>query len=130
MTTITLEIPDKLAERLAPLHDRLPDLLAQALELSSNEKTNGSTELAKININSPIYTEVLDFLASGPTSEQIASFKISPSLQERVEELLDKNREEGLDENESTELNTYLKLNHLMILLKARAHKTMPTANK
>lgn len=123
MTTITLEVPDKLAERLAPLRDRLPDLLAQALELSVNEQANGSNEGAKININSPVYTEVLDFLASGPTPDQIASFKISHSLQERVEELLDKNREEGLDENEAAELNTYLKLNHLMILLKARAHK-------
>jgi hypothetical protein len=126
MTTITLEVPDKLAERLEPYRDRLPDLLAQVLNLSSTEKPNGSTELEPININSPVYTEVPDFLTSQPTSEQIASFKISPTLQERVEELLDKNREVGLDETEETELNTYLKLNHLMILLKARAHKNIP----
>jgi len=39
----------------------------------------------------------------------------------RLEELLDKNREEGLTEEEEEELDVYEQVDHLMILLKARA---------
>jgi len=118
MATITLEVTDELAARLAPLRDKLPDLISQALELRSTEKAVREVEQ---QISHPVFIETLDFLASGPTPGQIIAFKASPAVQERLEELLDKNREEGLTEEEAAELDVYEQVNDLMILLKAHA---------
>ncbi len=125
MTTITLEVPDNLATRLNPVQEQLPDLLTQALDMLLADRDARSGEGREWPIDSPVYSEALDFLASGPTLEQIAEFKVSPPLQDRVEELLDKNRESGLTEQEAAEMNTFLRINHIMILLKARAHKAL-----
>lgn len=118
MTTITLEVPDELAARINPIREQLPDLINKALRLSEDEKA-----IAEIpsKSNPAVLSETLDFLASGPTPEQIIAHKVSPAMQERLEELLDKNREEGLTEEEEEELDVYEQVDHLMILLKARA---------
>ncbi len=130
MTTITLEVPDDLAIRLSPPQGGSPKLLIQALVMQSldslfagQDAANGESRGA--DINSPVYLEAFDFLTSRPTLEQIAEFKISASLQDRVEELLGKNRENGLTEQEAAEMNTFLKINHIMILLKAHAQKAL-----
>jgi hypothetical protein len=46
-----------------------------------------------------------------------------------LELLLDKNREESLTAAETAELDTYQQINHLFILLKARARQTLSTSN-
>ena len=65
------------------------------------------------------FKEILDFLISGPIPEQIAAFKVSLSAQARLDELLDKNREGNLTDDEAIELDGYIQLNHILILLKA-----------
>lgn len=125
MTTITLEVPDELAARLAPLRDQLPDLISQALELRSAKSAAKETEQKS---SYPAFTEALDFLASGPTPEQIMAFKASPTVQWRLEELLDKNREEGLTEDEEAELDAYEQVDDVMILLKAHARTVQAQA--
>ena len=49
------------------------------------------------------------------------AFKIFNSAQERLEDLLDKNREEELTQDERTELETYLQFSDLMTRLEARS---------
>lgn len=118
MTTITLEVPDELAAQVVALGGRLPDLLTKALKSEAAAKTayaNGA------GISVPLYREITDFLASDPSPDQIIAFKISSTAQERLEELLDKNREEGLAADETAELDAYLQARDLMILLKANA---------
>lgn len=119
MTTITLEVPDSLAARLKPLHDRLPQFLSTALELLPAE---APLPIADSESTHPAFNEMLDFLANGPSPEQIVAFKISPNVQIRLEDLLDKNREDGLSDDEAAELDVFSQVNHIMILLKARAH--------
>lgn len=68
-----------------------------------------------------VFEEMLDFLASGPTSEQILAYKILAPVQERLAELLEKNREEGLTDAENAELDAFEYVDHFMSLLKARA---------
>src|SRR5262245_3264881 len=104
MTTITLEVPDELAAKLAPMRQKLPGLISQELELQEAETIapEGFYEA-----NQPVFQEALSFLTSRPTPEQILMFKASPAAQERLEELPDKNREEGLTEEEETELDVY-----------------------
>lgn len=116
MTTITLEVPDELAAQVVALGGRLPDLLDRALKSEPAEKrrqTNGA------GVSIPLYREITDFLASNPSPEQVAAFKISSAAQERLEDLLDKNREESLTADETAELDAYLQARDLMILLKA-----------
>ncbi len=118
MTTVTLELPDDLATRLLSLRDRLPQLLAIALELSAADLP---LTLPAFKTPHRAFDEMLDFLASGPKPEHILAFKISPQAQARLEELLDKNQEEGLTDVETAELDTYSQINHILLLLKARA---------
>jgi hypothetical protein len=65
--------------------------------------------------------EMIDFLVSGPTPAQIIAFKVSATAQARLDELLDKNREEGLSDAETAELDAFAQVNHVLLLIKARA---------
>ncbi len=120
MATITLQIPDELAQRLEPFQNRLPELLWQLLD------KNPTTIEPEINTNGgdipAVYQEVLDFLIKSPIPQEIVNFKVSQQAQIRLQILLDKNRESTLNEMEIAELDVYEQLEHLMILLKARAY--------
>ena len=74
MSTITLEVPDELSERLTYEKARLPELLAQSLHQPPLSATT--------------YRYVLNFLASDPTPEQIAAFGPTPEMAQRVKALL------------------------------------------
>jgi len=118
MPTITLDVSDELAKRLAQRREQLPQLLAMALELCAGEPP---LMTAVSPPSHPVFEEMLDFLASGPPPAHIVAFKISGAAQERLEALLDKNREEGLTDEETAELDVYEQVNHLLVLLEARA---------
>ena len=119
MSTIVLEVPDELAERLAPVQERLPHLLAMALDLWPGTPAVAMTAASEF----PVYREMLDFLASGPAPGDILAYKVSPSAQARVEALLDRNSEGQLSVDEEAELEAFSQVNHIMLLLKARARK-------
>lgn len=118
MATITLEIPEELAVRLDPLRARLPEILSQLLDSASTEK---KFMLGGTTMTHPVFLELIDFLSARPTAKQVLIHKVSSAVQERLEELLDKNREEGLTAAEEEEMDAYRLVNHVMILLKARA---------
>lgn len=65
--------------------------------------------------------EILDFLAAGTTAESIANFRPSEQAQARVRELIDRRGEGAITPSENEELEEYLRLEHLMIMAKARA---------
>jgi hypothetical protein len=65
--------------------------------------------------------EITDFLASGPTSEEVIAFKPSERLQRRALYLLEGNRQNFLTPEERTEMEEYVRLDHSMTLLKAKA---------
>ncbi len=56
-------------------------------------------------------------------------FEPNPAFQERVRFLLQKNREQGLCEEEEQEWEHYEYLEHLMRMAKARAHKKIAKAS-
>jgi hypothetical protein len=113
MATTTLELPEELAVRLGPLRDRLPELLSQFLDSASAEK---KLTLSGMVMTHPVFLELIDFLSTRPTAKQILTHKVSPAVQGRLEELLDKNREEGLTAAEEEEMDAYRLVNHVMIL--------------
>lgn len=65
--------------------------------------------------------EVIAFLARQIPSDQLASFRASEATRLRVWELVQKEKEQGLTPDERYELDDYEKLEHLLILAKARA---------
>ena len=73
------------------------------------------------------FDEIADFIAELNPAKLIA-LKPSEAVQQRLENLLLKNREEGLSDDEKHELERYLTLEHLISLAKARARKYLKLA--
>ena len=105
MATLTIEIPDDLMERIAPIRDQLPDLLRRCLQPSI--------------LSAQVYRYILDFLASQPSPEQVAAFRPTPAMQDRLRDLLLRSAEGILTPEEAQELDEYEQIEHLIILLKA-----------
>ena|GEM_PF-408533 len=68
------------------------------------------------------YDEIVDLFARGASPEEILSFRPSPETQNRVRELLERNSADELTGDEATELERFAELEHLMQLIKVRAH--------
>ena len=79
--------------------------------------------VAALSFRQRSYGEIVDFFARGASPEDILSFRPSPETQERVRELLYRNSAGELTEDEAAELECFGELEHLMQLIKARAHK-------
>jgi hypothetical protein len=69
------------------------------------------------------YEEVIDFIAGGNTPEAVAAFRPSDAAHARVSDLLAREKADGLNSEEKSELDHYLQLEHLMRLAKARARQ-------
>lgn len=72
-----------------------------------------------------IFAEILDFMVSSPTPEDIIAFKPSVELDDRLTELLMKNKQDTLTDDEQKELEAFLQLNHFMNMLKIRARQKL-----
>jgi hypothetical protein len=68
------------------------------------------------------YEEIIDFIAAGTTPKRVIAFQPSEEVKARVADLIHREKTNGLSSEESSELNQYLQLEHLMRLAKARAH--------
>ncbi|MEZ4712819.1 MAG: hypothetical protein R3A44_36865 [Caldilineaceae bacterium] len=74
-------------------------------------------------IASPVYAEIIDFLAAGTTPDSLIAFRPSESAKQRVEELIYREKLSLLTVEETDELNHYMQLEHIMRLAKARARR-------
>jgi hypothetical protein len=110
MAQITIEVSEELARKLAPMRDRLPEVLARGLDEPS------------LPLNE-VYRYVLEFLTSNPSPEAILSFKMTETMQERISALLEKNRASELTTEESAELDGYERLNRFVRKFKIQAMK-------
>ena len=72
------------------------------------------------------YEEVIDFIAESSPAKVIA-FRPSEAAQARVAELIERKKEGTLSPDETSELDSYLQLEHIMRLAKARARKHPPS---
>ena len=64
--------------------------------------------------------EVAEFLARGPSVQEIANFRISEPAQERVRDLMDKNEDGTLTSDEVAELDEITVLDRLFTLIRVR----------
>jgi hypothetical protein len=67
------------------------------------------------------YEEVVAFFASGPTREEISTFRLSAETIERLRELLLKNSAGTLTADEADELDQCVHLDRLLLLIRSRA---------
>lgn len=68
------------------------------------------------------YNEIIDLFARGATPDQILAFRPSPAARERAQYLLARSKADELPHDEAAELDRFGELEHLMQLVKARAH--------
>jgi hypothetical protein len=123
MVELTVQVSDEVADRLAPIQQRLPELLRQ---IAQSVPVDRPAEPAFPSLTGlPVYTELLDFLVSGPSEERIFEFKVSSATQSRLRALLEKNQEDILTDAEQAELDAYEQVEHVMTLLKAKAHNQL-----
>ncbi|MEO8497166.1 MAG: hypothetical protein ABI614_19000 [Planctomycetota bacterium] len=69
------------------------------------------------------YDEIVEFIAAGTTSASVARFEPSQQTKDQVAELVHKEKTIGLTVDESSELDHFMKIEHVMRLAKARARK-------
>jgi preprotein translocase subunit Sec63 len=72
-----------------------------------------------------LFDEILEFLASSPTAEQIVGYQPPVALQQRLSDLLERNRSARLSDDEQKELDEFLRMNRLMSRLKLKARKRL-----
>lgn len=104
MSTITIEVPDKVADLINQAGDRLPEIL----ELSLQQPV----------LSAHIYRYILDFLASQPSPEAMAAFAPTPEMITRLKTLLARQATGEITAAEEAELDEYERIEHLMILIK------------
>lgn len=122
MVQITIEVPDELAQRLEPFQGQLSQLFTRLISATLPGLSPPELGLSAFRVEPPpTYQEVLDFLVSQPTSEQILGYKVSECSQLRIQNLLQKNRGAFLSSVETSELDLYEQLDSLMAMLKIRA---------
>lgn len=73
-------------------------------------------------LSMPFYEQVLDFLAAGPSAQEIVRFRPSVEAQQRFSELLEMNRQRELTLAEREELDHYVRVDRMISLLKAKAY--------
>ncbi len=70
-------------------------------------------------------TVLIDFLSQNPSPQKVLDYFISTKLQKRLDDLLDMNREGEITENHQKELDEWGKIDHISILMKAKAGKLL-----
>jgi len=120
MVEITVRVPEQLARRLQPVHQRLPEILELGLGQLPLSRPRGYDGAA----------EIIEFLVSRPSPAEIVRLRPSPLLQARVSKLLEKNRTGTLTRDEEAEMERYDCLEHLVRMAKAYAYQTLAVASQ
>lgn len=72
-----------------------------------------------------VYEEFIEFIAAGTSPQSIAGFQPSEQSRQRVTELLKKEKQNTISEEEQTELSHFLEMEHLMRMTKAHARQNL-----
>ena len=116
MVQITMQVTEQLAKQLQPMSDWLPTIL----------------ELSLIRFKTPAVqtaSEIMDFLASSPSSDDLLNYHVSDRAQERLQRLLAINQAGLASPEEQMELDEIGQIEHIVIMLKAQAHEQSSKKN-
>lgn len=116
MVQITMQVTDRLAQRLQPLSDWLPTIL----------------ELSLVGFKTPAVqtaSEIIDFLATSPSPSEVLAYHVSERAQERLQRLLAINAAGLASAEEQVELDEIGQIDHIIIMLKAQAQERAAKRN-
>ncbi len=116
MVEIKMQVTDSLAQRLQPMYDWLPFVL----------------ELSLVGFKTPAVqtaSEIIDFLATGPSPREVMAYTVSDRAQERLRRLLAINEAGLASVEEQAELDEIEQIEHVVILLKAQAQEKIAKEN-
>jgi len=108
---ITLQVPEELGRELEQNKEQAVEILGLILPNMVDK------------ISYPDENAILGVLANQASPQEILALKLEPAVQERVSELLRRNKDEKLSSAENRELDRYLLLDHLVRLAKIQAFK-------
>jgi hypothetical protein len=77
----------------------------------------------------PSYLEIIEFIASGTTPQAVADYRPSPEAQQRIAELITREKEGGLSAEEKSELDHFMDLEHILRVAKARARQILSSGS-
>ena len=110
MVQMTMQVPEELAERIQAMSAWVPVIIELGLV---RFKTKASATEA----------EVIEFLSKNPSPEDVLDYHVSERAQARLRRLLSLNEAGLLSEREQLELDELQRLEHVMVMLKARIAK-------
>ncbi|MEX2315619.1 MAG: hypothetical protein WD669_00600 [Pirellulales bacterium] len=67
------------------------------------------------------YEEITELIASGGDPEAVAAYQASATTRQRVADLIAREKNDSLTDDEKSELDQYMQLEHVIRLAKARA---------
>lgn len=108
---VTIELPENLAVNLQSHKGKL----SQIIELGLREFRASSS------IGYKSVADVLEFFAGLPAPDEILALRPSAEMQAKINEMLEKNRREGLSETEEQTWASYEFIEHLVRIAKAKA---------
>ena len=76
-----------------------------------------------MSVTSPIYVEIIDFIAAGTTPQSVADFLPSPEAQQRLAALMEREKAGTLSPEEKAEVDHFMELEHILRMAKARARQ-------
>lgn len=79
----------------------------------------------RMTAESPAYFEIIDFIAAGTTPEAVVQFRPSVEAQQRVGDLIEREKAGSLSSEELAELDHYLELEHILRIAKAKARQIL-----
>ncbi len=112
---LTIDLPENLAIRLQSNKQNLPKIFEFGLREFNASSSIGYKSVA----------DVLEFFASLPEPEEILALRPAKGLQQKIDQLLEKNRREGLNESEEQLWASYEFIEHLVRIAKAKALKQL-----
>ena len=116
MIEMTMQVPDKLAQRLQPMSSWLPTVL----ELSLIGFKTSAVQTA---------SEIIEFLSGGPLPSEVTVYTVTERARERTRRLLALNEAGMLSEEEQCELDEMEQIEHIMVLLKAQIRQQLAGAS-
>ncbi|CAN5808143.1 hypothetical protein BH20ACI4_BH20ACI4_30210 [soil metagenome] len=108
---VIIDLPENLAANLQSHRGKLSRIFELGLREFEASSSVGYKSVA----------DVLEFFAGLPTSDEILALRPSAEMQEKIDELLEKNRREGLSEAEEQTWASYEFVEHLVRIAKAKA---------
>ena len=107
MVQLIVQFPEELAKKIQPIRSWLPTIL----ELTLVGFRTLAIETA---------TEIIQFLMTNPSVQEVLSYHSSDRAQQRLRRLLTLNEAGLLGESEQLELDELQQIEHTLIMLKAQ----------